>query len=158
MGLCTRRSKIAARRARTRVWAVEWFFLEVGEGDGSCNKWRGSRGGHKPRRREHPLAAPTRLVRPPCPPSTYSSTLLLHLPPEKNHSTAQTHVLAHFAAFFDLLVQSPNHQTVLGNCSLVCDPSIGPISFYSSALFIAYYCCLGDPVLELCMLILAGPK
>ena len=68
---------------------------------------------------------------------------------QKNHQPAQTRVLAHLAAIFDLLAQSTIQQTVWGDCSLVCDSSIGPISFCSSVLFIAKFCCLGDPVLEL---------
>src|SRR3989337_1329991 len=65
-------------------------------------------------------------------PSTSSSS-------RKNHPVAQTHVLAHFAAIFDLLVQSSIYKTVLGDCSSVCDSSNGPISFCSSALFIANF-------------------
>ena len=68
---------------------------------------------------------------------------------QKNPHPAQARVLAHFAAIFDLLAQSTSHKTAWGDCSLVCDSSIGPISFCSSALFIANFCCLGDPVLEL---------
>ena len=68
---------------------------------------------------------------------------------QKNHQPAQAQVLAHLAAIFDLLAQSSTHKTALGDCSSVCDSSNGPISFCSSALFIAYFCCLGDPVLEL---------
>ena len=67
---------------------------------------------------------------------------------QKNHPVAQTCVLAHFAAIFDLLAQSSIHKTDLGDCSLACDPSNGPFSFCSSALFIAKFCCGGDPVLE----------
>ena len=67
----------------------------------------------------------------------------------KNHPPAQTRVLAHFATIFDLLAQSSIHKTAFGDCSLVCDSSNGPISFCSSDLFIANFCCLGDPVLEL---------
>ena len=67
----------------------------------------------------------------------------------KNHSIAQTRVLAHLAAIFDLLAQSPIHKTALGDYSSVCDSSNGPISFCSSALFIAIFFCFGDPVLEL---------
>ena len=67
----------------------------------------------------------------------------------KNHHTAQTRVLARFAAIFDLLAQSSIHKTALGDCSLVCESSNDPISFCSSALFIANFFCLGDPVLEL---------
>ena len=67
----------------------------------------------------------------------------------KHEYPAQTRVQARFAAIFDLLAQSTSHKTVWGYCSLVCDSSIGPISFCSSTLFIANFCCLGDPVLEL---------
>ena len=75
-------------------------------------------------------------------PSTLSSS-------RKNHPIAQTRVLAHLAAIFDLLAQSSIHKTALGACSLVCDSSNGPINFCSSALFITNFCCCGDPVLEL---------
>ena len=75
-------------------------------------------------------------------PHTSSST-------QKNPHPAQARVLAHFAAIFDLLAQSSIHKTALGDCCLVCDSSIGPISFCSSALFIANLSCLGDHVLEL---------
>ena len=67
----------------------------------------------------------------------------------KHQYPAQARVLAHFAAIFNLLAQSSIHETALGDCSLVCDSSNGPISFCSSVLFIANFCCLGDPVLEL---------
>ena len=62
----------------------------------------------------------------------------------KHEYPAQTRVLAHFAAILDLLAQSTSHKTTWGDCSLVCDSSIGPISFYFSALFIEIFCCLGD--------------
>ena len=68
---------------------------------------------------------------------------------QKKPHPAQAWVLAHFAAIFNLLAQSSIHKTALGDCCLVCDSSIGPISFCSSALFIAIFCCLGDHVLEL---------
>ena len=77
---------------------------------------------------------------------------------QKNHYPAQARVLAHFAAIFDLLAQSSIHKTALGDCSLVCDSSNGPISFCSSALFIANFCCLGDPVLELACQIYVVPS
>ena len=67
----------------------------------------------------------------------------------KHEKPAQIRVQARFAAIFDLLAQSTSHKTAWGDCSLVCDSSIGPISFCYSALFIANFCCLGDPVLEL---------
>ena len=78
--------------------------------------------------------------------------------PQKNHHPAQAQVLAHFAAIFDLLAQSTSHKTAWGDCSLVCDSSIGPISFCSSALFIANLCCLGDHVLELACQIYMVPS
>ena len=53
------------------------------------------------------------------------------------------------AVIFDLLAQSTSRKTAWGDCSLVCDSSIGPISFCSSALLIANLCCIGDHVLEL---------
>ena len=40
-------------------------------------------------------------------------------------------------------------KTALGDCSLLCDSSNGPIIFCSSALFFANLCCIGDHVLEL---------
>ena len=85
-----------------------------------------------------PLVAPLHLFLHPHTPSSSP----------KNHQPAQARVLAHFAAIFDLLAQSSSHETALGDCCLVCDSSIGPISFCSSALFIANFCCLGDHVLE----------
>ena len=92
-----------------------------------------------------------------CPLPRGPTVALLHLsfPPHtpssshKHEQPAQTGVQARFAAIFDLLAQSTSHKTGWGDCSLVCDSSIGPISFCSSALFLANLCCIGDPVLEL---------
>ena len=95
-----------------------------------------------------PLVAPLHLCQHP---HTSSST-------QKNPHPAQARVLAHFAAIFDLLAQSTSHKTAWGDCSLVCDSSIGPISFCSSALFIANLCCLGDHVLELACQIYMVPS
>ena len=67
----------------------------------------------------------------------------------KHEYPAQTRAQARFAGIFDLLAQSTSHKTAWGDCSLVCDSSIGPISFCSSALFFANLCCIGDHVLEL---------
>ena len=91
-------------------------------------------------------------------PSTYASIHTLHLLPKKNAHPAQARVLACFAAIFDLLAQSSIHKTALGDCSLVCDSSNDPISFCSSALFIAKFSCLGDPVLELACQIYMVPS
>ena len=94
-----------------------------------------------------PLVAPLHLFQPPHTPSS-----------QKNHQPAQARVLAHLAAIFDLLAQTSTHKTALGDCSSVCDSSNGPISFCSSALFIANLCCLGDPVLELACQIYMVPS
>ena len=86
-----------------------------------------------------PLVAPLHLCQPPHTPSSS----------KKNPHPAQARVLAHFAAIFDLLAQSTSHKTAWGDCSLVCDSSIGPISFCSSALFIANLCCIVTMFLSL---------
>ena len=90
------------------------------------------------------------------PPLMPAPTHSIFLP--KNPYPVQARVLARFAAIFDLLAQSSIHKTALGDCCLVCDSSIGPISFCSSALFIATFCCLGDPVLELACQIYEVPS
>ena len=98
------------------------------------------------------------LVGPRWPSSTYSCTHTLHLPPPKHENPAQTRVQARFVAIFYLLAQSTSHKAAWGDCSLVCDSSIGPISFCSSALFIANLCCTGDHVLELACQIYMVPS
>ena len=94
------------------------------------------------------MVAPLHLFQPPHTPSSS----------QKNHQPAQARVLAHLAAIFDLLAQSSIHKIALGDCSLVCDSSNGPISFCSSALFIASLCCLGDHVLEVACQIYMVPS
>ena len=119
---------------------------------GGASTWpRGSRARPPPWARplpHGPMVAPLHLF---LHPHTSSSS-------QKNHHPAQARVLAHFAAIFDLLAQSTSHKTAWGDCSLVCDSSIGPISFCSSALFIANLCCLGDHVLELACQIYMVPS
>ena len=78
--------------------------------------------------------------------------------PHKHEKPTQARVPATFAVIFDLLSQSTSRKTAWGDCSLVCDSSIGPISFCSSALFIAIFCCLGDPILELACQIYMVPS
>ena len=114
--------------------------------------------GHEGPGRAHPYRA-----RPPAlwahggsPPLIPATTQSFFLP--KNHQPAQARVLAHFAAIVDLLAQSSIHKTALGDCSSVCDSSNGPISFCSGALFMANFCCLGDPVLELACQIYLVPS
>ena len=64
-----------------------------------------------------------------------SSSSVSHKP----EKPTQARVPATFAVIFDLLAQSTSRKTAWGDCSLVCDSSIGPISFCSSALFIQIY-------------------
>jgi len=111
-----------------------------------------------PRGAGTPLAAPPRLVGPTGTPSTHSCSHLVLLPPEKIVSQLKPVFLLLLLGFSISLLKSPFSELFWGNYSLVSDSSIGPISFCSSALYFAYFCCLGDHVLELCMLILAGPK
>ena len=102
---------------------------------------------------------PTRVEGAPLPRGPHLGPLHLFLHPHtssssrKNPPPAQTQVLAHLAAIFDLLARSSIHKT-----ALVCDSSIGPISFCASALFIANFCCIGDPVLELACQIYEVPS
>src|SRR3954462_14807296 len=128
------------------------FFLEYLRISGTENTARGANTwprGSRARPLPHgPTVAPLHLF---LHPHTSSSS-------QKNHHPAQARVLAHFAAIFDLLAQSTSHRTAWGDCSLVCDSSIGLISFCSSALFIANLCCLGDHVLELACQIYMVPS
>src|SRR3954463_15886378 len=76
----------------------------------------------------------------------------------KQEKPTQARVPALFAVIFDLLAQSTSRKTAWGDYSLVCDSSIGPISFCSSALFFANLCCIGDHVLELACQIYMVPS
>ena len=119
------------------IFLEYWTISGTENTAGGASTWpRGSRARPLPR---GPTVAPLHLF---LHPHTSSSS-------QKNHHPAQARVLAHFAAIFDLLAQSTSHKTALGDCSLVCDSSIGPISFCSSALFFANLCCIGDHVLQL---------
>ena len=76
----------------------------------------------------------------------------------KHEKSTQARVPAPVAVIFDLLAQSTSRKTAWGDCSLVCDSSIGSIRFCSSALFIANLCCIGDHVLELACQIYMVPS
>ena len=112
-----------------------------------------TRGGQPPAHEGGGRAHPSRAR--PLPRGPTVSLLHLFLHPSSSSSShkhekpTQARVPALFADIFDHLAQSTSHKTAWGDCSLVCDSSIGPIRFCSSALFIANFCCLGDPVLEL---------
>ena len=74
-----------------------------------------------------------------------SSSSISHKP----ESQTQARVPATFVWFSISLLKAPLAKLLGGDCSLVCDSSIGPISFCSSVLFFANLCCIGDHVLEL---------
>ena len=114
---------------------------------------------------------PTRVEGAPYPPGHAPlprgpTVALLHLSQHPSSSSVshkpekptQARVPATFAVIFDLLAQSTSRKTAWGDCSLVCDSSIGPISFCSSALFFANLCCIGDHVLELACQIYMVPS
>ena len=54
-----------------------------------------------------------------------SSSFVSHKP----EKPTQAQVPATFVVIFDLLAQSTSRKTAWGDCSLVCDSSIGPIKF-----------------------------
>ena len=114
--------------------------------------------GHEGGGRAAPIGRAPCLVGPRWPSSTYPSTHLLPLSHTNPKNPTQARVPATFAVIFDLLAQSTSHKTAWGDCSLICDSSIGPISFCSSALFIANLCCIGDHVLELACQIYMVPS
>ena len=76
----------------------------------------------------------------------------------KHEKPTQARVPALVAVIFDLLAQSTSRKTAWGDCLWVCDSSIGPIIFCSSALFFANLCCIGDHVLELACQIYMVPS
>ena len=125
---------------------------------GRKNKWRGATMGPRGRGvRPTPWA---RLL--PRGPTVALLHLFLHPSfssvSHKHEKPTQARVPATFAVIFDLLAQSTSRETAWGDCSLLCDSFIGPISFCSSALFIANLCCIGDHVLELACQIYMVPS
>ena len=98
------------------------------------------------------------LVGPRWPSSTYPFTHTLLLPPPNTNNQLKPKSKLVLLPFSISLLKAPFTKTAWGDCSLVCDSSIGPISFCSSALFIANFCCLGGPVLELACQIYMVPS
>ena len=60
--LWARRSKMAAKWARTHVWATWWFFLEEDKVCGCKNKWRGLTWGPRGRGCAQGVGVPSTLV------------------------------------------------------------------------------------------------
>ena len=125
------------------------IFLGIFE-DLLCKNYRG-RSCHLATRVEgapYPLGAPPALWAHGGPPPLIPAPiffLCLTQTRKTNSSTSSSPVVV----IFDLLAQSTSRKTAWGDCSLVCNSSIGPISFCSSALFFANLCYIGDHVLEL---------
>jgi len=69
--------------------------------------------------------------------------------PKTNLHILLSRVLAPEPEIFDLFARSSVSETVLEDCYLVCDSSIGPISFSSSGLYFEYLAILGAAVDEL---------
>jgi hypothetical protein len=82
-------------------------------------------------------------------PLTYPFSPLFILPPETNHHSFLSRVLAPKPEIFYIFARSFIFETVLEDCYLVCDSSIGPISFSSSGLYFDYLAILGAAVDEL---------
>jgi hypothetical protein len=79
-------------------------------------------------------------------PLTYPFRPLLPLPPEKNPHSFLSRVLAPEPEIFDLFARSSVSETVLEDYYLVCDSSIGPISFSFSSLYFEFLATLGAAV------------
>ena len=134
------------------------FFLEYLRIFGTEN----TAGGHPPGHEGGGRALPPWV----CPLPRGPMVALLHLFQHPSSSSishkpkkpTQARVPSTFAAIFDLLAQSTSRKTAWGDCSMVCDSSIGPIIFCSSALFFANLCCIGDHVLELACQIYMVPS
>ena len=95
-------------------------------------------------------SAPRWVVVPTWAPSLISlAHVITYLQKKITIALSLSRVLSLKPADLDLFARSSISETILGDCYLVCDSSIGPISFCSSALFIANFCFIGDHVLEL---------
>src|SRR3990170_3193644 len=96
----------------------------------------GALGGHNPPGR---ASTPRRALvgcGPHVGPLTYFFIPNHHLPPEKiTIALSLSRVLALKPADFDLFARSSVSKTTLGDCYLVCDSSIAPISFCFSGLY-----------------------
>jgi hypothetical protein len=82
-------------------------------------------------------------------PLTYPFQPLLPLPLEKNHHSFLSRALAPEPKIFDLFAWSSISETVLEDYYLVCDSSIGPISFSFSGLYCEFLAILGAAIDEL---------
>jgi hypothetical protein len=77
---------------------------------------------------------------------TYSFQPLFPFFPKTNHHSFLSRVLAPEPEIFDLFARSSISETVLQDYYLVCDSSIGPISFSFSSLYFEFLAILGAAV------------
>ena len=103
-------------------------------------------GGHNPPGRATPPWHAVVVGGPLQGPLTYSFSPLVPFFLRKNHHSFASRVLAPETKIFDLFARSSVSETVLEDCYLVCDSSIGPISFSSSGLYFEYLAILGAAV------------
>jgi hypothetical protein len=80
------------------------------------------------------------------PPHTYPFQTLPSFFPKTNHHSFFSRVLAPEPEIFDLFARSSISETVLEDYYLVCDSSIGPISFSFSSLYFEFSAILGAAV------------
>jgi hypothetical protein len=79
-------------------------------------------------------------------PLTYPFSPVVHFFHTKNHHSLLARVLAPETEIFDLFARNSISETILEDCCLVCDSSIGPISFSFSGLYFEYLAILGAAV------------
>ena len=94
----------------------------------------GAPGGHNPPGRARTPRRALVGCGPHVGPLTYNFTLDHHLPPEKILHCSLSRVIELKPVDFDLLARSSVSETVLGDCCLVCDSTICPVSFCFSGL------------------------
>ena len=95
----------------------------------------GAPGGHNPPGRARTPRRALVGCGPHVGPLTYLFRPQHHLPSEKNLHRSLSRVLELKPADFDLFAQSSVSETVSGDCCLVCDSAICPISFCFSGLY-----------------------
>ena len=120
--------------SKIKVLQMPWklnmiFFLEYLRIYGTKNTPRGQPPCHAGGGRAHPLGRAPCLVGPRWPSSTYSYTHTLLLPPTNTNIQLKPESTLILLSFSIYLLKAPLTQTAWGDCSLVYDSSIGPISF-----------------------------
>ena len=111
------------------------FFMNISEFLVQIIPEGGAPGGHNPPGRARTPRRALVGCGPYVGPLTYLFSPRHHLPPEKILHCSLSRVLELKPADFDLFSRSSVSETVLGDCCLVCDSIIFPISFCFSSLY-----------------------